>query len=111
MRELGRRGARRARRRRARGSSIASRSASHLKYEGTDTSLEVPLDDALRVADAAIAAIVAEFERRYRTRFGFLMPERPLVVEAVAVEASGAMASADEARAFVRAARAATPCP
>ena len=30
------------------------------------------------------------FERAYRTRFSFLMPDKPLVVEAVSVEAIGA---------------------
>ena len=34
-------------------------------------------------------AIVAEFERRYRQHYGFLMPGKPLVIEAIAVEAVG----------------------
>ncbi len=53
----------------------------HLKYDGTDTSLAVPLD--------TIAAMRAEFERLYRSRFSFLMPDRALVAEAVSVEAIG----------------------
>jgi 5-oxoprolinase (ATP-hydrolysing) len=53
----------------------------HLKYEGTDTSLSVPLADA--------AAMRSEFERQYRARFSFLMPDRALVIEAVSVEAVG----------------------
>ncbi len=53
----------------------------HVKYEGTDTTLEVGIDAAARV--------VAEFERRYRQQYGFLMPGKPLIVEAVAVEAIG----------------------
>jgi len=53
----------------------------HVKYEGTDTTLETGVDAAARV--------VAEFERRYRQQYGFLMPGKPLVIEAVAVEAIG----------------------
>jgi 5-oxoprolinase (ATP-hydrolysing) len=53
----------------------------HLKYEGTDTSLAVPL--------APPEAMRAEFERLYRSRFSFLMPSRALIAEAVSVEAVG----------------------
>jgi 5-oxoprolinase (ATP-hydrolysing) len=53
----------------------------HLKYDGTDTSLSVPL--------ASIKRMREEFERLYRHRFSFLMPDRPLVAEAVSVEAVG----------------------
>jgi len=66
----------------------------HLKYEGTDTTLEVP-------AGHAVAPIVAEFETRYARQYGFLMPGRPLVIEAAAVEAVGRTQSArDERPAF-----------
>ena len=60
-----------------------------LKYEGTDTTLET--------TPGARAAIVAEFERKYRRRYGFLMPGKALVVEAVAVEAVGRAHEAREA--------------
>ncbi len=56
-----------------------------VRYEGTDTSLPInlaPADDML-----------AEFERAHRSRFGFVAPERGLVVEALSVEAIGAEAS------------------
>ncbi|HUL56066.1 MAG TPA: hydantoinase B/oxoprolinase family protein, partial [Usitatibacter sp.] len=53
----------------------------HLKYDGTDTSLSVPL--------ASIRKMREEFERLYRHRFSFLMPQRALVAEAVSVEAVG----------------------
>ncbi len=69
---------------------IATRHTLHLKYEGTDTALETTV--------APIAEIVAEFERRYRQQYGFLMPDRPLVIEAVAVEAVGNTHAAAEAR-------------
>ena len=74
----------------------------HLKYEGTDTTLETAVD--------AAASVVAEFERKYRQQYGFLMPGKPLVVEAVAVEAIGRAHSADErAPTFARRDEALTP--
>jgi 5-oxoprolinase (ATP-hydrolysing) len=51
----------------------------HLKYEGTDTALIVPLGPA--------AAMGRDFEAAYRKQFSFLMPGRALVAEAVSVEA------------------------
>jgi 5-oxoprolinase (ATP-hydrolysing) len=66
----------------------------HVKYEGTDTTLEVP-------AARQMAPIVAEFESRYRQQYGFLMPDKALVIEAAAVEAIGRSESlADEAPVF-----------
>ena len=53
----------------------------HLKYEGTDTSLPVAL--------GTVEAMRADFERLYRSRFSFLMPDRALIAEAVSVEAVG----------------------
>jgi 5-oxoprolinase (ATP-hydrolysing) len=53
----------------------------HLRYEGTDT--------ALIVAFGTPAEMQASFEAAYQQRFAFLMPQRALVVEAVAVEALG----------------------
>jgi 5-oxoprolinase (ATP-hydrolysing) len=71
----------------------------HLKYEGTDTTLEIPygLSPGARPDAAAITALVAEFERRYSAQYGFLMRDKPLVIEAVAVEAIGVVANPDEA--------------
>src|SRR5437667_4141815 len=51
----------------------------HLKYEGTDT--------ALMVALGPKADQVNEFVAAYRKQFSFLMPGKPLIVEAVSVEA------------------------
>jgi 5-oxoprolinase (ATP-hydrolysing) len=58
---------------------IAVHPRAHLKYEGTDTALAVALGPA--------ADMTREFEAAYRKQFSFLMPGRPLVVEAVSVEA------------------------
>jgi 5-oxoprolinase (ATP-hydrolysing) len=50
----------------------------HLKYQGTDTSIELPYGtpDSLR----------SRFEAAYLQRFTFTMPDRPLVVESLTVE-------------------------
>ncbi len=53
----------------------------HVRYDGTDTALLVPMGSA--------AQIRAAFEAAYRKRFSFLMPDKVLVIEAVSVEASG----------------------
>jgi len=62
----------------------------HLRYQGTDTALVVDLADP--------AAMTAAFEAAYRRRFAFLMEGRPLVIEAVSVEAVGAGERHDAAR-------------
>ena len=51
----------------------------HLRYEGTDSALIVPFGTEAEMRSA--------FEDVHQRRFGFLMPERELVVEAVTVEA------------------------
>ncbi|MBL8516049.1 MAG: hydantoinase B/oxoprolinase family protein [Betaproteobacteria bacterium] len=62
-------------------SDILIHRRAHLRYEGTDTALVVPLADAPVMQQA--------FEAQYRQRFSFLMPQRALVAEAVSVEAVG----------------------
>ncbi|NML15957.1 hydantoinase B/oxoprolinase family protein [Azohydromonas caseinilytica] len=53
----------------------------HVRYQGTDTALEVPF--------GPVDAVRAAFEAAYRQRFAFLMPSRALVIESAAVEAVG----------------------
>jgi 5-oxoprolinase (ATP-hydrolysing) len=65
----------------ARGGIRVTRRA-HLRYDGTDTPLPVPYGSA--------ADMTGAFERAYRARFSFLMEDKPLVVEAVSVEAVAA---------------------
>ena len=51
----------------------------HVRYEGSDTALMVPM--------GSLAEIVQNFEAAYRQRFAFLMAGKALMVEAVSVEA------------------------
>ena len=60
----------------------------HLKYEGTDSTLVI--DWAPR--EEAIAAFAAA----HRQRYGFMMPDKRVVVEAVAVEVIGHTETADD---------------
>jgi len=53
----------------------------HLRYEGSDTPLIVDF--------ATPAAMRAQFEDVHRQRYGFAAPDKPLIVEAVSVEARG----------------------
>jgi 5-oxoprolinase (ATP-hydrolysing) len=54
----------------------------HVRYDGTDTAL---------LADYGTPAEIAEnFAREHRRRFGFVQPDRALVVEAASVEIIGA---------------------
>jgi 5-oxoprolinase (ATP-hydrolysing) len=61
----------------------------HLRYEGTDTALEVGFGDR--------AEIVAAFERAHSQRFGFIAPEKSHVVEAVQAEIVGGAGAMDDA--------------
>ncbi|MDF2095748.1 hydantoinase B/oxoprolinase family protein [Aquibaculum arenosum] len=60
----------------------------HLRYEGTDSALIVDFGTP--------EAVVAAFEAAYTQRFGFTMPEKAHVVEAVSVEAIGRTDAADD---------------
>ncbi|MEQ9345785.1 MAG: hydantoinase B/oxoprolinase family protein [Thalassospira sp.] len=63
----------------------------HLRYDGTDTPLIVDFGD--------VASIKSQFEEQHKQRYGFVMDEKPLVVEAVAVEAVGETQSLPDAEA------------
>jgi 5-oxoprolinase (ATP-hydrolysing) len=64
------------------GNRITAARRAHLRYEGTDTAVIVdvgPRDE-----------MTAAFEAEYSRRFSFLMPDKPIIVEAVSVEVTGA---------------------
>jgi 5-oxoprolinase (ATP-hydrolysing) len=63
-------------------------SKAHVKYEGTDSALVVPYGDR--------AAIAAGFEAAHRQRYGFVVADKPLIVEAVSVEVIGATDQTDD---------------
>ena len=50
----------------------------HLRYEGTDTALPIPL--------GPLPQMLADFEQAYRQFFSFLMPDKAIIAEAVSVE-------------------------
>ncbi|WP_026986940.1 hydantoinase B/oxoprolinase family protein [Fodinicurvata fenggangensis] len=60
----------------------------HLRYEGTDSPMIVDFGSR--------DAIVAAFEAAYIQRFGFTMPEKAHIVEAVSVEAIGHTDAAED---------------
>jgi 5-oxoprolinase (ATP-hydrolysing) len=61
------------------GDGATSARRAHLRYDGTDTAIAVEL--------STVDDMVAAFEQSYRQTYSFLM-DRPLVVEAVSVEAT-----------------------
>ncbi|MFI1093603.1 hydantoinase B/oxoprolinase family protein [Streptomyces sp. NPDC020917] len=61
-------------------SAVRTAVTTHLRYEGTDTTVGVDLAD--------VPAMRAAFESVHRARYSFLM-ERPIVVEALSAEAVG----------------------
>jgi 5-oxoprolinase (ATP-hydrolysing) len=58
-----------------------------LRYEGSDSSLEVEA--------GAVDEMREAFEEAHRTRFGFMSPETPVVVETAIVEASSSPSRSD----------------
>ncbi|WP_332826394.1 hydantoinase B/oxoprolinase family protein [Ramlibacter sp.] len=61
------------------GNAVEVRRRVHVRYQGSDSALVVPFGTQ--------DEIVAGFESAYRQRFSFLMPGKPMIVEAVSVEA------------------------
>ncbi len=67
---------------------ITSYSRAHIRYDGTDTPISVPL--------AGIGEMTSTFEKTHRKQFGFVFENKPLIVEALEVEAVGRGAKIDE---------------
>ena len=70
--------------------------SAHIKYTGTDVALDVPWGE-----NVAMAAAFLDVHRR---RYGFLMPDRGLTLESLAVEAVGRRAEPEAAAAETSAA-------
>ena len=60
---------------------VEIRRRAHVRYEGTDS--------ALVIDHGAAADTKQRFEAAYRERYGFVMPDKALIVEAVSAEAIG----------------------
>ena len=60
---------------------IRAECRAHLRYDGTDTPVPVPI--------GPLADMMSAFEQAYRRRFSFLMPDKTVVAEAVSVEVIG----------------------
>ena len=67
---------------------VAVSVTAELRLSGTDAPLPVAL--------AGLAAMRAEFGRQHQARFGFAAPDRPLILEALSVEAVAAAAPPEE---------------
>jgi 5-oxoprolinase (ATP-hydrolysing) len=59
--------------------TVHTRTKLHLRYTGTDTSLDVPFDGDMN-------RVRRDFEKMYKAQFGFVTPEKEITVEAVEVE-------------------------
>ena len=60
--------------------AVSWRPVLHLRYAGTDTALPVPF------SDRDFAAARADFEAAHKAQFGFVYDDKPIVIEAIAVE-------------------------
>ncbi len=60
--------------------AVTTSTSLHLRYAGTEAALIVPLTD--------LETITADFTTAHRRRFGFATPDRPIVAETVAAEAT-----------------------
>jgi 5-oxoprolinase (ATP-hydrolysing) len=63
----------------------------HLRYQGTEVAVIVPV-----VPETSRAELTAAFETEYSRRFSFLMRDKPVLVEAVSVEVTGAPDELDD---------------
>ncbi|HWE45422.1 MAG TPA: hydantoinase B/oxoprolinase family protein [Caulobacteraceae bacterium] len=70
-------------------SGVAIHRRAQVKYGGTDTPIEVAFGTPAQMRDA--------FEALHLDRFGFVAPEKPLVVEALVAEAVGTAVGASDA--------------
>ena len=74
--------------------SVEVLARAQVHYDGTDTALEVEF--------GPVETMRAAFEAQHRQRFGFITPEKPLVVESLAAETVGAPPAGRPAEAVPR---------
>ena len=60
----------------------------HLRYEGTDSALLIDVGE--------LGEMTAAFEKCHKQRFGFIAPDRGLIIEALSVEAIGTTESIED---------------
>lgn len=65
-----------------------------LRYTGSDTALEIPF--------GSLSAVVESFEIAHQQRFGFVSPEKPIVVESASIEVVGVSDTPDQITSLVR---------
>ena len=73
------------------GATITTERAVLLKYADTDSTLTLPL-----AANATAASLTAEFLRQYRIRYGFHVPGRGIVIDAISLIARGQSTDIEE---------------
>jgi 5-oxoprolinase (ATP-hydrolysing) len=76
---------------------ITAAHRAHLRYEGTDTAVIVPV--------ASLEEMTSAFEAEYARRFSFLMRDKTVIAEAVSVEVTGAQQERTAADTTARSAR------
>jgi len=84
--------------------AVAVERAVLLKYADTDSTLTLPLS-----AHSTAATLGAEFLAQYRTRYGFHVPGRAVVIDAISLAASGGTRHDEAARRFEPRGRALAP--
>lgn len=67
---------------------ITTISRAHIRYDGTDNPVEVPFSD--------VETMIDQFQIRHRKQFGFTFENKPLILEALEVEAIGGGAGVTE---------------
>src|SRR5208282_5482461 len=67
---------------------ITTLKKAHVKYEGTDVPLAIDYGD--------LQTLEANFAAAHKQRYGFIAPEKSLIVESLSVEAVGAAGSAED---------------
>ncbi len=70
--------------------SVAWRPILHIRYDGTDTALPVPL------GGGELETARRDFEAAHRAQFGFVYEAKPMIVEAVGVEGGDASSARHE---------------